>query len=248
MSNEISFELRGMRELERNLERIAKDMRRDGKSIVLQAVRFFAVSAARATPPQPGTSFKKLGQKSRFRPIVKTPDSGEYWYVRRRKDGSTVIFAAHREISPETMRRDRITAAIRTPYSYQAWSKSKKKFVFLNYEKSYEGRRPPKYDRESRNGRIPAAGAANLVCINVLKASNQGKGEETETPPWDRSRKGTFLFHDRQDQVDAQMNNEVRYASTIGIAAARDAEKRAENRMLGMWRKRLDKINAKELK
>ena len=250
MNNEISFELKGLPELQRSIRNVTEKFQEEGGKVTLQAMRFFAVSAAKWTPPQPGRSFKGLGPKYKYRPIVKTPRKAtikndfEYLYTRRKKNGAVVSFYSLKEISEATMRRDGITALVRTPYSFKAWSKKKRKFVLLNYHGAFTGGKGEKYDPSVRRGIIPAHGVVKLGWIHVLKAIGNGSSTEMQTPAWDKSKKGDFSFKEQKNNGNffGVLNNEVNYASNIGRQVVMIAERAAAERLLGGWKKNTEKM------
>ncbi|MGE4302352.1 MAG: hypothetical protein AB7F40_12230 [Victivallaceae bacterium] len=237
----MNAEVNGVKQFSADIRKIAEDLNRSSKDVMRQLAGFFAVSAARLTPPRAsaaGTAFKKLARRFRIAPVVKTPGV-EKWLYRYSPTGSTFL-AARKIKNPESRNLELVSKR----YSIKRWDKKRGAWKYLPFS---EEKPASKYPEGDRRARIPAYGAVKLGWLAAGRAVRSAQAA-AETPTWDRGGKGDGSIAFGFSEVMATMTNRVGYAAIIGQPAVVEAQSKAANRLNAVYERELAKIERKNQK
>ncbi|NLE06825.1 MAG: hypothetical protein GX638_18765 [Crenarchaeota archaeon] len=203
------------------LDRISGELKKSSVDILRQAMIFAIQSAAKHTKPGLETP-SKLQDKYKYRPIVdyhsKVP-----LYI---NDSSGYVFSTKEKVKSKNVRR--ITRAFRY------WDKKNGKKGFL----PYYGTGKKKYDKETRMGKIPYAGAAKAGWLKALNRLPQAPGysdagAETGTAM-------PIVIESRSEsQHGISVENVIRYIGKTSPNAANIGLSSATNRMIGAYKKKI---------
>ena len=206
------------------LDRISGELKKSSADILRQAMIFAIQSAAKHTKPGLKTP-SKLQDKYKYRPIVdyhsKVP-----LYI---NDSSGYVFSTKEKVKSKNVRR--ITRAFRY------WDKKNGKKGFL----PYYGTGKKKYDKETRRGKIPHAGAAKAGWLKALNRLPQAPGysdagAETGTAM-------PIVIESRSDsQHGISVENVIRYIGKTSPNAANIGLRSATSRMIGAYKKKISDL------
>jgi len=144
------------------LAKISNTLGKPMKDLCRQAMIFGLQSASKATKPGTSGTVKGLTDKYRYRPIVEITNAidGWFWYISARGK----IFRNKNDFGEKAMRRgiNRITSF------YELWSKKKNHWDWSPY---FGSGNPHGYDKSSKVGRIPHAGAGKVGWYGALRGS-----------------------------------------------------------------------------
>lgn len=205
------------------LNKISGELKKSSASILRQAMIFAVQSAAKATGPGTRTP-AKLQDKYKYRPIERYRTDPPLYI---NKD-TGYMFS-----SDKKPRRGNVRSVNR---AFKYWNKSKGQFDF----KPYTGTGTKKYDKESKFGRIPHAGAAKAGWLKALNRLPGGPGYgDTGT-----GNAQPIVAENRSlTQHQIMVRNIIRYAGAISPNAASQGISSATSRMIGSYRKKIAELD-----
>ena len=222
---------RDLDRLQTAMDRAAEELGRDMRSLVKQASIWAIQSAARETAPSRASSPSRLPVRYRYRPISRYRGS-VFIYAQNDK----IVFKTERRLSKKSETRRGVRRVRR---QIEIWSRKSHSLISLPYLGSATGR----YDRQSRIGRIPHAGAAKAGWLRALgllpgSAPRVNTGELDPYTPSPRVRVAARL-----SSYSIFIENTVRYIAQTSPNAARAAMSSTANRMTAMVNRLIERRN-----
>jgi hypothetical protein len=244
--------------LEKTLTLIEKATGKSMKDLNRQGMIYALQSAAKYTKPGMTAKVSKLPQKYKFRPLVSAksvnlhawimpsgkiwydPDSDaakRYFYVRP----SGAIFSTPSPLN-KSRRGDasRVKPLKKVSKAIKKWNKQKNDWSYIPYDKA-------KRDLSDKRFRIPHAGAAKGAWLHSLPKL----GGFADLGALHRSTRPLSVMTEKNSFIEQYINvvNNVDYTSITSPASASTGIRKANNRLVGAYQKKLEKIvNTADLK
>lgn len=231
-------DLERMRKL---MERAVHDLGMSTRDITRQAIVFAVQSAAKETGPGNASSPKKMAVQFRFRKIVPYKDSGMYSpslqrnvkdfrYAYRTSSGETKMFPTDVEISKKSQNKRGLRELKRNIEIYDRKLRTMRMIPYI-------GTATGKYDKTSRVGRIPHAGAAKAGWLKALGRLPGSKPEALENPQYVPT--PNVSVEKSKDTYAITVENIVKYITKISPNAAAIAIKKTANRMEKIYERKI---------
>jgi hypothetical protein len=219
--------------ISRLLSKIVSSTGASYNNILRKAIIWAAQSAAKDTRPGRSSKPSTMADKHRFRPIVKLDRSidGYFWYDRGGGYGN--LFRSKNDISKKSQIKGNISKINRF---IEFFNKKTSHFDWMPYVGS-----AGKYDKTSKGGRIPHAGAAKVGWYGALNKIGKAADGTLDNDPNRLS-----ILQEQYSSADSYIaiTNMVDYASKTSPDAARSALQKTENRLVKDYEKRLNMVIA----